>query len=288
MARRLTSPRWVGILGFVIPQAVILLGGRGTRLAAQFPDRPKCLVPVAGRPFLERQFDWLKKNGIGRALLAAGYQADVLERHLDARPADALQIVLAREPAPRGTGGALKFVEPLLATDPVLVLNGDSLVPNLGFSTPWKSLAEFFHAMEKNGPGFPRHGKVIPGFSTPWNNPEGFFRAMENFHPACGKLFVAPIADPGRYGTVEFGADGFVTAFREKAVREAGDVNAGIYLLPRAIIAAIPADKPVSIETEVFPALAAQHRLVAVPVPPPLLDMGTPEGLAAMEMFLRG
>ena len=57
-------------------------------------------------------------------------------------------------------------------------------------------------------------------------------------------------------------------------------------MLPRALIAAIPAGRAVSIETEVFPELAAQRRLVAVPVPPPLLDMGTPEGLADMERFL--
>ena len=104
--------------------------------------------------------------------------------------------------------------------------------------------------------------------------------------PQCGKIFVAPIADPGRYGTVEFGADGLVTSFREKAPVAAGFVNAGIYLLPRSIIAAIPAGRPVSIETEIFPALAAQRKLVAIPAPPPLLDMGTPDGLARMEGFL--
>ena len=98
---------------------------------------------------------------------------------------------------------------------------------------------------------------------------------------------MAPIADPGRYGTVEFDAAGFVTAFREKAERAAGFVNTGIYLLPRELIAAIPAGRAASLETEIFPALAANRRLVALPVPPPLLDMGTPEGLAALERFLR-
>ena len=240
----------------MIPQAVILLGGQGTRLAAQFPDLPKCLVPVAGRPFLEWQLDWLKRNGIRRVLLAAGHKAEVLEKHLAGRPADELDLFLSREPAPLGTGGALKFVEPQLATDPVLVLNGDSLLPNLDFSTVWKNI---FHCVENSGKSF----------------------------PLCGKLFVAPIAAAGRYGTVEFGADGFVTAFREKAERAAGFVNTGVYLLSRALIAAIPAGRAVSIETETFPALVAQRRLVALPAPPPLLDMGTPDGLAALDAFLR-
>jgi D-glycero-alpha-D-manno-heptose 1-phosphate guanylyltransferase len=240
----------------VIPQAVILLGGKGTRLAAQFPDRPKCLVPVAGRPFLEWQLDWLRKNGVTRVLLAAGHKADVLEKYLASRKSDGLEITLSREPEPLGTGGALKFVEPQLATDPVLVLNGDSLVPHLDFSTQWKTFSGIFHTMEK-------------------------------YFPHCGKIFVAPISDPGRYGTVEFGADGLVAAFREKAERSAGFVNTGIYLLPRQILESIPAGKPVSLETETFPALAAQRKLVALPAPPPLLDMGTPAGLAAMEQFLR-
>ena len=240
----------------MIPQAVILLGGKGTRIAERFPDRPKCLVPVAGRPFLEWQLDWLRANGLSRVLLAAGHLADVLQSHVDARPPDALSLALSREPSPLGTGGALKHVEPLLASDPVLVLNGDSLTPHLVFSTLWKTGAGFFHTVEKK-------------------------------FPHCGKIFVAPIEDAGRYGTVEFDPDGFVTAFREKAERSAGFVNTGLYLLPRDLLADIPAGRPVSLETEIFPALAARRRLVALPVPPPLLDMGTPDGLAAMERFLR-
>ena len=239
----------------MIPQAIILLGGKGTRLAAHFPDLPKALVPVRGRPFLEWQLDWLRENGATRVILAAGHLADVLAAYLAARPRDGFDLVLSREPAPLGTGGALKYVEPLLATDPVLVFNGDSLTPRLDFSTQWKNVSDVFHTMEK-------------------------------CFPQCGKLFVTPIEEAGRYGTVEFAGDGRVTAFREKAERASGFVNTGVYLLPRALIAAIPAGKAVSIETEIFPALVAQHKLVAIPAPPPLLDMGTPDGLAAMEAFL--
>lgn len=225
----------------------------GTRIAARFPRLPKALVPVLGRPFLEWQLDWLKANGVSDVLLAAGHMADVLEAHLAARPRDSLSVALSREPQPLGTGGALKFVEPLLSSDPVLVLNGDSLTPNLDFSALWK--------------------------------PNGLVsRALESPPPA--KIFVAPIEEAGRFGTVEFDADGFVSAFREKADRSAGFVNAGVYLLPRETIAAIPPRKPVSIETEIFPALVAQRRLLAIPAPPPLLDMGTPDGLAAMEAHL--
>jgi len=280
----------------VIPQAVILLGGKGTRIAARFPDRPKCLVPVNGTPFLERQLGWLKANGITDVLLAAGHMADVLQDWLAHRPPDALRIALSREPEPLGTGGALKFVEAQLTSDPVLVLNGDSLTPALDFSTPWKNLDRFFHAMEKFSDIFPHYGKITAEFSMLWKirplpdhtveNPDAFFHAVENFFPQCGKLFIAPMEQAGRYGTVEFDAEGRVTAFREKADRAGGFVNAGVYLLPRDLIAAIPAGQAVSLETDVFPKLAAQRKLAALPCPPPLLDMGTPDGLAAMETFL--
>ncbi len=240
----------------MIPQAVILLGGKGTRIAAQFPDVPKALVPVNGRPFLEWQLDGLRAAGITQILLAAGHKAEVLEAYLATRPADGLDITLSREPTPLGTGGAIKFIEPQLTSDPFLVLNGDSITPNLNVSMVWKKDSAIFHSMEE-------------------------------MFPQCGKLFVTPIGDPGRYGTVEFDESGVVTAFREKAERASGFVNTGIYLLPRTILETIPADTPVSLETDVFPALVAKGQLIAIPAPPPLLDMGTPDGLAAMEQFLR-
>ncbi len=282
----------------VIPQAVILLGGKGTRLAAQFPDRPKALVPVNGRPFLEWQLDGLRRGGVTRVLLAAGHKADVLESYLGSRLPDGLEIVLSREPEPLGTGGALKFVEPLLATDPVLVLNGDSLTPNLEFSTVWKKV---FHRVEKTGKSFHSVEKMFPQCGTAECRVQADRRRANarSIAPrsreasegapatAAAKLFVTPIEEAGRYGAVEVDADGFVTAFREKTERAAGFVNTGIYLLPRALIGAIPAGKAVSIETEIFPSLVAGKQLLALSAPPPLLDMGTPEGLEAMDAFLQ-
>lgn len=236
----------------------------GTRLAGEFPDVPKGLVPVNGRPFLEWQFDWLRRGGITRILLAAGHKAEVFERYFAHRPGDGMAVVLSSEPKPLGTAGALRFAKGLLAIDPVLVINGDTLVPNLDFSVAWKP---FFHGVEK---------------------PADVFHSMEKPFTLRGKIFVAPIENAGRYGTVEFDAAGIVTAFREKAPVAAGFVNAGVYLLPLDVIASIPAGEAVSIERDIFPELVKQRRLAAIPVEPPLLDMGTPAGLATMEAFLRG
>ena len=80
----------------MIPQAVILVGGLGTRLAEQFPDVPKGLVPVNGRPFLEWQLDWLRRGGITRVLLAAGHKGETFEHYFAHRPADGMVVVRYR------------------------------------------------------------------------------------------------------------------------------------------------------------------------------------------------
>ena len=233
----------------MIPQAIILLGGKGTRIAARFPDVPKALVPVNGRPFLEWQLDWLRRGGVKRVHLAAGHKADVLEEYLATRPADGLAISLSIEPEPRGTGGAIKFAELWIRSDPFFVLNGDSLTPGLNF------------------------------------------QALENTHRqhsnAWITIAVAPIEDAGRYGTVEFNTVGHVTAFREKIECRSGWINSGVYLMSQRTLASIATGRAVSIETDLFPALVEQGRIWALATPPPLLDMGTPDGLSIMKKWLK-
>jgi NDP-sugar pyrophosphorylase family protein len=156
-------------------------------------------------------------------------------------------ITWSEEPAPLGTAGGLKWVEPHIRGERFLVVNGDSLLPGLDFSA--------------------------------------LFRL--GVDPACAAaIAVARMERTSRYGTVEFDARGRVTAFREKAERSEGWVNGGIYLLRRGLLAEIARDKPVSIESDLFPALAARGDLYACPVNGPLLDMGTPEGLQGTERFL--
>ena len=252
-------------------QAILLVGGRGTRLSSLYADRPKALVPVAGRPFLERQVELLVRSGIRRIHLAAGHLADQLAEWLRERgTAEApdrfrwggAQVSISREPAPLGTGGGLKFIEPWIETDPFLVLNGDSLLPRLDFPMFGKNEAEFSKQWEKTGVHFPNIGQCPPGW-----------------------LAVTRIEEAGRYGTVDFDKDGRVLAFREKAQREGGWVNGGVYLLSRVLLSAIEPGRSLSLETDIFPAWAAAGLLRAFRAPPPLLDMGTPEGLSAMSAF---
>jgi len=228
-------------------QAVILCGGRGTRLSTLYPDHPKALVPVAGRPVIEWQINWLSSNHIGSIILAAGYMGDKIRGWIE-RQSFQGRVKVAIEPAPLGTGGALKYASQLLAQTRFLVLNGDSLVPGLNFQN------------------------------------------METAHresDASATIAVTSIEDAARYGTVSLDSCGKIINFNEKGRSGAGWVNAGIYLLEPSILSAISPDKNVSIENEIFPNLAAEGKLSAFQAKPPLLDMGTPEGLQAMEQYLR-
>ena len=111
-----------------VKQAIILAGGLGTRLQVMYPDCPKTLVPIAGKPFLQWQLDWLKRFGIDKIHLAAGHQADQIQDWIKGKA-----VSLSIEPEPLGTGGGLKFVEPFIDDDYFFVINGDTLVPHLNF-----------------------------------------------------------------------------------------------------------------------------------------------------------
>lgn len=229
----------------VSPTAIILVGGLGTRLRALYPDRPKALVPVNGRPFIAWLLDWLRAHGVARAHLAAGHLAGMLVDWSNGQKNP--NIAVSQEPHALGTGGGLLYAMPHVPGDELLVLNGDSFLPNLDLRA-WLS-------------------QPLP-------------------ESAAGALAITRIESPGRYGTVEYKPDGAITAFLEKAERPAGRVNGGVYRLRRAALRGQPAGKAFSLETDIFPALASNGALLALESPQPLLDMGTPEGIQAMEQWL--
>ena len=106
-------------------EAAILAGGLGTRLRSVVPDRPKVLAEIGGRPFIEILLDQVAAAGIRTAVLCTGYLGDQIEARLGTRRGP-LALRYSREVEPLGTGGALRLALPMLASDTVLVLNGDS------------------------------------------------------------------------------------------------------------------------------------------------------------------
>lgn len=117
-------------------QCVILVGGLGSRLGHLTAVRPKPLLPVGGRPFVYYLLWHARRFGFERALLLAGYKADVLLNELEQLKFDGLEIEVLTEPEPLGTGGAICAARERL-DDNFLLLNGDSL-----FDFNWLSLTD--------------------------------------------------------------------------------------------------------------------------------------------------
>lgn len=110
-----------------ISQAVILVGGLGTRLRPAVSDRPKAMAPVAGRPFLEYMIGLLRRAGVDDIVLAAGYKADVIREHFGDGADHGVRIQYSVEDSPQGTAGALRMACPLIR-GPFFMLNGDTYV----------------------------------------------------------------------------------------------------------------------------------------------------------------
>ena len=110
----------------MLNQAVILAGGRGTRLGALTDRLPKPMMPVGDGPFLEQLLWNLRRHGIGKVLLSVGYLAEVVEGHFGDGSRFGLDIEYCLETEPAGTGGALKLALPQLE-ERFLVLNADTM-----------------------------------------------------------------------------------------------------------------------------------------------------------------
>src|SRR5688500_7197908 len=107
-------------------QALILAGGEGTRLRPLTTTYPKPVVPLVDRPFIVFMLDWLRRHGIDDVVLSCGHMAAGVRDVLGDGSGVGLRLRFVEEPRPLGTGGALKFAEPLL-DERFLMLNGDVL-----------------------------------------------------------------------------------------------------------------------------------------------------------------
>ena len=199
--------------------AIILAGGLGTRLRPVVSDAPKSMAEVADRPFVEYLLAQLGSNGFRRAVICAGFMADALVSHLGDGRDFGVNLTYSVETEPRGTAGALKLAQPLLAGDAWLLMNGDSL-----FDISLQDLVEAHRS-----------------------------------RPALVTIALAQVDAGDRYGRVTLDADGMITAFAEKTPSSTpGLINSGLYIIDRGLLDLIPADRPVSLEREVIPPLVGR------------------------------
>lgn len=126
----------------MIREAVILAGGLGTRLRSAVPDLPKCMAPVAGKPFLTYVINHLLRQGISRFVFSLGYRSDIIEAWLQ-EEFPSLDYRLSVEAEPMGTGGAIKMAAAVCQEENIIILNGDTL-----FTVNVQQLSDF-HSIKK-------------------------------------------------------------------------------------------------------------------------------------------
>jgi mannose-1-phosphate guanylyltransferase len=219
-------------------QALILAGGEGTRLRPLTSTMPKPVVPLVDRPFVAFMLDWLRDHGIDDVILSCGFLASGVRNVLGDGSAFGVRLRYVEEPQPLGTGGALKFAEPLL-DERFLMLNGDVLT-DLDV-TAQVALHE-------------RAGARATLALTPVEDPSAY----------------------GLVRTTEDAAvTGFVEKPAPDQI-DTRNISAGIYVLERSVLELLEPDQPASIERDVFPRLVGEG-LYAYVGDGYWLDIGTPE-----------
>lgn len=233
-------------------QAVVLVGGEGTRLRPLTLETPKPMIPVMNVPFLERTLVRLKDAGIEDVILPAGYLPEAITSYFGDGSKLGLTIRYVIEETPLGTAGALKNVQEFI-TGPFFVLNGDVL-------TSLDLRAMRADHERKGGLGSLHLIRV--------EDPSAFGCVV---HDASGRI-TAFVEKPKR------------------SEAPTDEINAGTYLLEAEVLDAIPAGRPVSIERETFPQLiAAGKKLYAYTTDDYWIDLGNPHAyLAAHRQIFDG
>ena len=121
----------------MIKEAIILAGGLGTRLRSVVADKPKCMAPVQGKPFLFYLIHFLKKGGIQHFIFSVGYMHEMIEEYLLKDFSD-LNYTLSLEKEPLGTGGGIQLACKATSQKNVIVCNGDTF-----YNVNLKSLSIF-------------------------------------------------------------------------------------------------------------------------------------------------
>ena len=222
--------------------AILLVGGRGTRLAPLTNNTPKPMLQVAGVPFTEHQINKARSAGITEIVLATSFKAELFEPYFGDGKNFGISIKYAVEEVALGTGGAISNAAAMLeGSGPVAIFNGDVLSKH---------------------------------------DLDGQFKFHES-NAADVTLYLTQVEDARAYGAVELDDSGRVLAFNEKMENPPTNIiNAGCYIFNREVIAAIPFGKVISVERETFPQLlAAGAKVFGFIDKSYWLDIGTPTAL---------
>ncbi|MFM8752890.1 MAG: sugar phosphate nucleotidyltransferase [Actinomycetota bacterium] len=204
---------------FPITKAILLVGGKGTRLAPLTNQIPKPMLKVAGKPVTEHQIVKAREAGIKEIVLATSYMAEVFEPYFGDGSNFGISIKYAVEEIPLGTGGAIANAAQLLSieeSESIVIFNGDVLSA---------------HNLSQQ---ITQHGAT----------------------GADVTLYLTEVEDARAYGCVPMDSEGRVSEFLEKMDNpKAKTINAGCYVFTSRAIAEIPRNSVVSVERDTFPRL---------------------------------
>lgn len=237
-------------------KALILAGGKGTRLRPLTVYTPKPIVPVVNRPFLLYQIEILRRAGITDITLSLNYQPDKIERRLGSGGEFGVNINYVTEPQPMGTAGAYKYASKDI-DETTIVLNGDiftDLIISKVINYHRETNAEATICL------------------TPVKNPSAYGLVETDSENKVLQFLEKPKED-------------------ELKDLNTNTVNAGIYVLEPSILELIPEGENYSFEYGVFPEILAQHKEFRAFVMEEYYwcDIGTPEKyLRAHNDFLNG
>jgi len=227
-------------------QAVILAGGLGTRLRAIVKDKPKALVEINGKPFLEYQLEFLNRYRVTDLIVCTGYLGEKVEKHFSDGKEYGVSIRYSRELDLLGTGGALKNASFML-DDRFFVLNGDTI-----FDTNLHSMKNFH---EKS-----RADATLALTSVSDQSRYGSVTCEEK-NPFC--------KDPGNR----------ITRFAEKASSSDQLISAGIYLLEKRLFSWHDLPNIFSLEKDFLPQVVLESQVHGfLDINAYFVDIGTPEG----------
>src|SRR5918911_1208739 len=234
-------------------QAIILVGGQGTRLRPITYDVPKALVPLRNRPFMGYMLDFLRSGGLDGAVLSLGYLPTPIQEYLAECDLNGFSVDYAVEHDALGTAGGIKNAARYIrGGGRVVAVNGD----------------------------------VLSGLDLKW------LIEKHESSDALATITLTSVEDPTAYGLVEVDHDMVVRRFIEKPAADevtTSLVNAGIYVLEPEVLEMIPKGREVSIEREIFPELQAAGRLRAYISSAYWRDIGTPRSyLTASHDVLSG
>lgn len=233
-----------------VRQAVILVGGQGTRMRPLTDSCPKPILPVLDRPCMMWLIDWFVKAGVEEVILACGYKSEQMESAIGDGSDLGIKITYSYEDKPLGPGGAIKLIEDRL-DDVFMAMNGDVFYTDYDAT---KQIREHFES------------------------------------GAAVTMSLTTVPDPSQQGIVRVDENGNITEFKEKPKPEemfSKQINAGVYVINKDILKFIPKDTFCDISRETFPLLISKgYRIHGTPIDGELIDVGRPKDLFVVNRIM--